>query len=93
MISLNLPANSTSAGTEITHASVVYVGDRFVGFLYATRAGSEYLHFGQVGRPSNINADDQNLAARALGTKPTSGFQLLQSRQAHLTLINLLGCY
>lgn len=93
MSSLNLPANKSSAHMEITHASVVYVDNRFVGFLYATRAGLEYLHLGQVGKASNISPDDQNTAARVLGAKPISGFQLLQLRQAPLMQINLMSCY
>lgn len=93
MRQLNLPANNTSQSTEIAHASVIYVGDRFVGFLYATQSAGEYLHFGPVGEPSNVAFADERLAAGALGAQASSGFQRLTPEHASLVGVNIMACY
>jgi hypothetical protein len=91
--SLNLPANETSSGTEIIHTSLIYVVDRFVGYLYELRDGKIYLHFGDVGRLSAVSEGDINTAARSLGARAITGFQLTQFHAASLAGINVLSCY
>ena len=74
MRQLNLPANDTSQATQVAHGSVIYIGDRFVGFLYATQSEGIYVHFGPVERPNNVAAADERLAAHILGAQAISGF-------------------
>ena len=93
MQSLNLPSNSTSNETDITNTSIIFVNDRFVGFLYRTRKGDVFVYFGMPGRRANVSPGDEDLAAQALGAKPNSGFQLLQRKSTPPMEVNILECY
>lgn len=93
MRQLNLPANDTSQATQVAHGSVIYIGDRFVGFLYATQSEGIYVHFGPVERPNNVAAADERLAAHILGAQAISGFQRLTLENASLAGINVMACY
>jgi hypothetical protein len=93
MRDLNLPPNTTSNSTDIVHSSIIYVADRFVGYLYVTQSEQVFVHFGSIGRLINLAAADERLAATAFGAKASSGFQRLNLANASLAGLNIMACY
>lgn len=93
MQDINLPPTSGSDDTNIKHADVLFVQDRFVGYLYRTRKGETWVHFGDLGPLGNPSRTDIIASASDLRVKPIQGFQRVSSGPVPLGHVSLISCF
>lgn len=90
---LNIPLNSGSRDTEIVHTSIVFVANRFTGFLYRTRDQKTWVHLGDTGLGPIPAVSDMADGAHAFGVDPTVGFQRVQSNDVPMGDVSIISCY
>jgi hypothetical protein len=91
---LNLPPSEIDSATEITHSSIVYVGDRFAGYLYRTRQGAIYFNMGEVGNSMvKVSPEDQRTVADALNVQAVHGIQPVATQPVPTGAVSIVACY